>query len=75
MNIGRRKNIDYSWAIKYGFETTLDRVSDIVGLKLPAGFRTRWEVDRRTQPRWLKSFREDIRKKLIDWSKHYFRSV
>ena len=34
-NIGGRRQINYSWAIKYGFVTTFQRVADIIGLEVP----------------------------------------
>jgi hypothetical protein len=75
LNIGRRKYIDYSWAIHYGFMTTFQRVADIIGLDLPKGFRRRWGMDRRKQPFGVKSFRGETMLILVHWSRGYFRRV
>jgi len=78
IGIGGRRRIHYSWAIQYGFITTFLRVGRIIGLELPENLRSlerRWGVDRRTQPRGLKSFRGVTRDKLVSWSRDYFREV
>jgi len=75
LNIGRRRYINYPWAIHYGFITTFQRVADIIGLDLPEDFRRQWGIDRRTQPFGVKSFRGETKTRLVRWSRGYFRRV
>jgi hypothetical protein len=73
--IGGRKRIDYSWAIRYGFITTFQKMSDIIGLEIPENLKREWWIDRRTQPGGMKSFRVETKERLVSWSRSYFRKV
>jgi hypothetical protein len=66
------KKMDYRGALQYGFETALEKIADILGVKSDT-----WKLDKdaRKSSAAAKNLRKDMLKKLEKWFREYLRNV
>jgi len=66
------KKMDYRGALQYGFETALEKIADILGVKADT-----WKLDKdaRKSSAAAKNLRKDMLKKLEKWFREYLKNV
>lgn len=72
IRIGLSKKMNYQEALIYGFETALEKIADILGVKLNTW---RLSKDKRKSSAAAKNLRKNMMRELKEWFRNYIRNV